>query len=100
MTNAESMYVLGNESWVTIEFNLPSEIDSVAINDNQDLVFSYYGSSGYSNVVFFSTKFNLSNGVAYPCDEEPASCGIPLTAGVNKIKIKSEGTYVNISKVS
>jgi hypothetical protein len=96
MNNAESMYVLGSESWITIEFNLPEVLDKVSINDNQDLVFSYYSSTGYSNVVFFSEKFNLSNGT-YPCGDN--SCQIYLTAGMNRVKIKSEGTYVNISKM-
>lgn len=99
MNGAESMYVLGNESWMTIEFSLPNVIDSVNVNGDMDLVFSYYNSVGVSNVVFFSDKFNLSNGT-YPCDETyEKSCSLGLTPGINRVKIKSEGNYVAITKV-
>jgi hypothetical protein len=96
MNSAESMYVLGNESWMTIEFNLPNVINTVSINGNQDFVFSFYNSVGVSNVVFFSDKFNISNGT-YPCD--PKYCDVALVAGINRVKIKSEGEYVTIKKV-
>lgn len=98
MNNAESMYVLGNESWITIEFSLPNALDTVSVNLNTDLVFSYYTSNGLSNIVFFSDKFNLSNGLIYPCDVSD-SCSIDLTAGINRVKIKSEGEYVSILKM-
>jgi len=99
MNNAESMYVLGNESWITIEFSLPSSLDGVALNSDTDLVFAYYTSTGVSNIVFFSDKFNLSNGTSYPCGANPKSCSIYLNAGINRVKIKSEGEYVTILKM-
>ncbi len=97
VTNAESMYVLGNESWTTLEFNFPSAIRSVDIYDNRDLVFSYYTSSGISNVVFFQDKFNLSNEHVSPCT---SPCNLDIAPGLNRLKIRSGGNYVAVFKVS
>jgi hypothetical protein len=96
INNAESMYVLGNESWVTIEFNFPTAIKSADIYDNTDLVFSYYTSSGVSNIVFFMDKFNLSNDHSTPCT---SPCELNITPGVNRLKIRSGGSYVSLLKV-
>lgn len=95
VNNAESMYVLGNESWVTIEFNFPASGISTTINDNRDLVFSYYTSGGTSNVVFFLDKFNISN-TTVPCDE---ACSVDIVPGLNRVKIKSIGDFVMIEKM-
>lgn len=100
INSAESMYVLGNESWVTIEFNFPTAIKSTNIYNNgddySDLVFSYYTSSGVSNVVFFMDKFNLSNDHSTPCD---SPCELNITPGLNRLKIRSGGSYVSLLKV-
>jgi hypothetical protein len=95
INNAETMYVLGNESWVTIEFNFPTSVKSTIINDNKDLVFSYYTSSGESNVVFFLEKFNISN-QSSPC---VGACSVDITPGLNRVKIRSGGNFVTIIKV-
>jgi len=95
MNNAEAMYVLGNESWVTIEFNFPNSVNSAAINSNQEMYFSYATSKGISNAVFFSDKFNISSSSA-GC---PTTCNLDFTPGMNRIKIKSTGKFVTITKV-
>jgi hypothetical protein len=96
MSNAESMYVLGNESWVTMEFNFPSNVKSAVISTNKEMFFSFSTSVGTSYVVFFSDKFNISTGdpscVAY--------CSLGFTPGINKVRIKSLGNTVSISKVN
>ncbi|MGV8162788.1 MAG: hypothetical protein ACP5N2_05660 [Candidatus Nanoarchaeia archaeon] len=96
MSNAESMYVLGNESWVTIEFNFPRNVNAAAINNNQEMYFMYSTSSGTSYAVFFSDKFNISSG-SPTCQD---SCILDFEPGLNKIRIKSTGKVVNIYKVS
>lgn len=95
INNAESMYVLGNESWVTIEFNFPTAVKSTMINDDADLVFTYYTSTGDSSVVFFLDKFNISN-QSLPCS---GPCYVDITPGLNRVKIRSAGNYVSIIKV-
>ncbi|MGV8169312.1 MAG: hypothetical protein ACP5N3_04620 [Candidatus Nanoarchaeia archaeon] len=97
MNNAEAMYVLGNESWITIEFSVPTNVMYAAINNNRDLYFRYTSSGGTSDVVFFSDKFNISS-------ENPSACSsfcyLNITPGVNRMKIRSLGDVVVISKDS
>jgi hypothetical protein len=96
INNAESMYVLGNESWITVEFNFPTSVKSTMINDQQDLVFTYYTATGTSDIVFFLDKFNISNQSARCTD---GSCVLDITPGVNRIKIRSGGNYVSMIKM-
>jgi hypothetical protein len=96
MSNAEAMYVLGNESWVTVEFNFPNTVSEAAIVGNRDLFFSYAGYGGESQVVFFSQRFDISTDNAL-C---PDTCSLGLTPGMNKLKIKSQGNFVVIQKVN
>jgi hypothetical protein len=96
MTNAEAMYVLGNESWITIEFNFPKVVSNAAINNNQEMFFAYSTSRGDSYAVFFSDKFNLSNGTS-TCS---TTCNLNFMPGINKVKIHSIGNKVNIMRIS
>lgn len=95
MSNAESMYVLGNESWITIEFNFPHNVKTVAINNNQEMYFAYATSKGTSYVVFFSEKFNISSS-SVDCSN---SCIIDLSPGINRLKIKSTGKVITFTKM-
>ncbi len=96
MSNAEAMYVLGNESWVTVEFNLPSSVTETAISVNSEMYFTYAGVSGSSQVVFFPERFNISNSDAL-CN---TVCNLSFSAGMNRVRIKSNGNFVSITKMN
>jgi hypothetical protein len=96
MSNAEAMYVLGNESWVTIEFNFPSSVTETAISSDSEMYFSYAGIGGTSQVVFFSDRFKISSGDTL-CS---GLCYLGFTPGMNKVRIKSNGNFVSIRKMN
>ena len=52
LRTAEAMFVLGNESWGTIEFNMPSAITETAISSDSEMYFTYTSEVGSSQVVF------------------------------------------------
>lgn len=94
--SAEEMFVLGKESWVTIEVYLPSSFTDAYITDNRELFFDYDTRSGPGQVVFFSTRFLIGNGVD-ACD---TPCSLNLDTGRNELRIRSNGTAVNIMKTN
>jgi hypothetical protein len=96
MSNAEAMYVLGNESWITIEFSLPGSVTEAAISGGSEMYFTYDGPGGESQAVFFSQRFGISNSNT-PCT---ATCYLNFTPGLNRVRIKSGGNFVSIRRTN
>jgi uncharacterized protein (UPF0333 family) len=87
LNKVKEMYVVGENSWATLEMNLPENVHSIEIIDNEELVINYTMSSGYSEAVFF-TDINITN-------ETP----LVISPGYNNFRIESKGTYVVITTV-
>lgn len=95
INEAEKMYILGRNSWTTLEISLPGMFHGAGINDGQELYFNYSTQSGTSQAVFFPVGFNISNnGTA--CT---TNCDLNLSTGVNRIRIQSQGQFVSLKKI-
>lgn len=97
INEAEKMYVLGRNSWTTVEISMPGIFHSAAINNGTELYFNYSTQTGPSQVVFFPVGFNISNSTTTVCN---GNCDLNLTAGVNRLRIQSQGEYVSIKKIT
>ncbi len=97
---ANEMYSLGRESWTTINVNIPENIRSAYIANNEDLVFTYDTRQGRSEAVFFVTRFQITNSTSTGyCTAD--ICNLNLNPGMNEIRIMSLGSgVVGITKVN
>lgn len=93
-TKAEEIYVLGNNSRVTLELSVPDAIASAIIYDERELVMSYYTQSGTSQAVFF-TDFNMTNGT-HRCVSNP--CNVSLPPGLVRLRVISRGDHVWVAR--
>lgn len=94
LSSAEQVYVIGNNSRVTLDLVLPDSLESVVIYDEVELVVSYYTQTGLSQAVFFS-DVNITNGTAR-C--HPSPCPVPLGPGSNNVRISSRGDFVSVQR--
>lgn len=90
MTNAEQMYTIGKDSWITIDVNFPETARSAYTVDNSELVITYSSGRGTTEAVFFS---DIDIRGAYSNDLSPT-----FHAGNMKIRIESKGNYVLIGE--
>jgi len=95
VNEAEKMFILGKDSWITLEINFPGVLLDSKIYDGTELFFSYSTSIGDSFTVFFPLGFNISNSTS-PCSGE---CSLGFTPGLNRIRIQSQGSFVSIRRV-
>jgi hypothetical protein len=95
ISEAEKMYVLGKNSWVTLELSLPGNFLDAGIHDGKEMYFRYGSGSGESYAVFFPLGFNISNSSSSCLDE----CVLNLNTGLNRVRIQSQGTFVSIVKI-
>ncbi|MCC7574673.1 hypothetical protein KO361_03725 [Candidatus Woesearchaeota archaeon] len=95
LNEAEKMYVLGKNSWVTLDVSFPGIFMDAGIYDERELFFRYSTGSGESYVVFFAVGFNISNSTV-ACGEY---CSLGFNPGVNRVRIQSQGNYVSIVKI-
>jgi hypothetical protein len=95
ISEAEKMYVLGTNSWVTLEISLPGIFLDAGIHDGKEMFFRYSSGAGDSSVVFFPVGFNISNN-STACT---GFCDLELTPGVNRVRIQSQGQFVSIRKI-
>lgn len=96
INEAEKMYVLGKNSWVTLEISLPGIFLDSSIQGGEEMFFRYGSDGGESYVVFFPLGFDISNSTSNPCIGE---CSLSLTPGINRVRIQSQGDFVSIVKV-
>lgn len=92
VNEAEKMYVLGRDSWVTIELSLPGFFSEAGINNGDELFFRHVSGSGDSYVVFFPLGFNLSNSSSACVNH----CSLNLNPGVNRLRLQSRGNFVSV----
>lgn len=93
MNKAEEMYVIGTNSWSTIETTFPDSFESATFYNGSDLVFRYATGSGYSDVVFFAERFTFTNGT---CNSD---CNLSFSTGVNRIRIELIGSEIELRKI-
>ncbi len=94
---AEKMFVLGSDSWVTIDISFPNSLDEAKIVDGKEMYFSYASSKGSTYVVFFTpSHFNISNSTDDTCTDE---CDLGFSPGVNNIRIQSRSDLGNVVSV-
>ena len=95
LASAEQVYVIGNNSRVTLEFVLPDSLVSAVIYEEQELVISYYTQTGLTQAVFFS-DLNIANST-HRCP--PGSpCNLDFVPGINNVRVHSKGDYVSVSR--
>lgn len=98
ISEAEKMYVVGRDSWVTIELSLPGNFIEGGIRDGKEMYFKYGSNVGESYVVFFPVGFDISDSRAAAC---VGDCPFDFVAGgVNRIRIQSQGDFVSIERVT
>lgn len=96
MSEAEEMYVLGTDSWSTVNVNLPNSFQNAEIYNEQDLVFNYQSRRGPSQAVFFATRFNMTE----KGEDCTSSCELNVSRGSNELRIRSEGDTVTFETIN
>ena len=97
LEKAEEMYVLGEDSWVTIEVMIPESLLNATLEDNgRELVLIHTSTSDTSSTVFFTTRFYLNNGTA-TCG---SNCALYFNPGLNRIRIQMKSGEVEIKRVN
>ena len=95
IAKAEQVYVIGNNSRVTLDLAMPDTLVSAMIYDEQELVLSYYTQSGLMQAVFFS-DLPLMNGTNRCYAGTP--CTLDFTPGSNKVRVLSKGDVISVSR--
>lgn len=90
ITNAEQMYTIGKDSWITLEVSFPESTIDAYIVDNSELVITYKTSRGITESVFF-TDIPIEGTYSGNVSSE-------FHDGNMKIKIESEGDSVLIGE--
>ena len=94
INEAEKMYVLGRDSWITLELSLPGNFLEAGIHDGKEMYFKHGTGRGESFVVFFPVGFNISNSTS----ECVGECVLDFNPGINRVRIQSQGDFVSIEK--
>lgn len=92
MQSVEEVFIIGNNSWVTLEVSLPSNVKNVTIYGESELVIHYFSQTGVSDAVFFS-DINITNSTN--CLTE---CVVDLTGGKNSLRVSSLGDEVSLTR--
>ena len=87
--NAESIYTIGNGSWIVIDVDYPKELVDIYIADKEELVFVLDTSEGISESIFFSDI--ALRGTTGSGNKERFGVVQP---GKHSIKIESKGDAV------
>lgn len=98
VSKSEEMFVVGKDSWSTVEVNLPNSFQNATVVNQEDLVFTYQSRRGLSQAVFFTTRFNITtlNASNEPCTE--TICDIDLQQGPNSVLVRSLGDIVVLER--
>ena len=96
LDSVERVYYIGENSWETIEVDVPDGVTWIYVLNNSELVITYSSHVGESEAVFFS---DINMTAPYNLDEkfyitDPAYAH----AGLNVIKVTSKGKYVLINE--
>lgn len=98
MDNAELMFSIGDNSWNTLEMEMPRQITKIEVenynDDINELVIHYEGKHAPSEAVFF-TRVDLTNDADVAC-AVGVKCDLLVHPGNNKIRIESKGSFVKL----
>jgi len=90
LTNAEQMYAIGKDSWITLEVSFPESTLDAYVVDNSELVITYQTSRGVTESVFF-TDIPIAGKYA-------GNLSSQFHVGNMKVKIESVGNKVLIGE--
>ena len=88
--NVEQMYIIGKNSWVSVDVSFPENTLGAYIVDNSELVITYQTSRGITEAVFFTDIKIVGTYSGNITDE--------FHSGFMKIKIESLGDQVLIGE--
>ncbi|MCF7866098.1 PKD domain-containing protein [Candidatus Woesearchaeota archaeon] len=99
LSSSREMYILGEESWSTIEVNIPEEVTNVRLEGGKALVFTYSTQAGTSQSVAFADGYEF---VAGPTKTETCTtCNLSISPGKNSFRIESSDGIIWIkTKIS
>jgi len=89
--SVEKVYYIGENSWETIEFDAPENVNRIYLTNNYELVIQYDSHLGFSEAVFFSDINMTTPYISGDISNSPH-------AGRNIIRITSMGSYVLINE--
>ncbi|MCF7798579.1 hypothetical protein K9M74_01615 [Candidatus Woesearchaeota archaeon] len=93
---ADLIYSVGSNSWQTLALSIPTDVHEMLVyNDTSmsELVLVY---GPYKSHAVFFTRITLLNETSNDCS---AGCSIPITDGVNEIRVESHANGVVRYKV-
>jgi len=93
----EKVYYIGGDSWETLRIQVPAEVNAIYQLNTNELVIEYENFGGLSQAVFFTdVPINMSYYNPATQREELSSF---FHTGLNKVRVVSRGSYVEISEV-
>jgi hypothetical protein len=99
LTNAESIYSLGQGSKIRLDLNIPEEVKEIEVLDNSELVIvSAFGPNVHESVFFSDIPINgtIDNSAG---SLRNFSIG-PVGPGTISVSIESKGRFVEINVIS
>ncbi len=88
VSEAESMYTVGTESWTTVRVQFPDSVENVQAQ-GKEVTITYETQNGESQAVFFS-RVNLST--TYP----GGNVSQDFTPGYTELRVRSLGPTVEV----
>lgn len=95
IANAESVYAMGEPSWVTMDIRLPDSFITGIIVDEKELVLTFRRSGRRSDITILSTVPIVTE-TEYSCGDGHTCFSTNLHSGLNKIKLIVEDKKVKI----
>ncbi len=94
INTVKEVYSVGENSWSTVNINFPSGVQNIYVTGGgNELVIEYDSATGTSEAVFFS---NINMTTPYAGGEITAG---EFKSGLTKIKVSSQGDYVQLREV-
>lgn len=94
--SGEKIYYVGGASWETLKFNVPTTVSAIYVINSNELVIEYDSRGGTSQAVFYSDINMTTPYIA----ANVASISPSHHAGLNIIKVSSQGSQVLIEEVT
>ena len=104
VNSAESMFLVGENSWITLDIVFPEQVVDYYILDGTELIIVYETQRGRTENVFFSNVF-ISGDIdrdGGPGDPPFSNSDISSSAhpGLVDVKIESKGDWVSVSEIT
>ncbi|RME54012.1 hypothetical protein D6783_00125 [Candidatus Woesearchaeota archaeon] len=93
LASAKEVYGIGKDAWITLDVNIPDEIEDIRILNYEELQVTYNTPEGTSSIVLFSDipLWTGSGG-------EDESISPDFHSGRMLIRVRSHGTNVSITE--